>query len=182
MASFCTRLTPVRRALVMCPRRYVWRRYPVSVSDVIGEFEHQVRSMEREVSRAFRDFERGGFFGSPTLRWLRSRDVPVESGTAEKFQLQLDLAQFKPEDVKVSINGNQLTVRARCESKDGSSSHVREFSHSVTLPEDVDPDTVRSVLQTDGSLSIEAPRLQLEQASEPKEVPIEREDSAKSSK
>ncbi|XP_002411887.5 heat shock protein Hsp-16.1/Hsp-16.11 [Ixodes scapularis] len=181
MANVCARTTPLaRRVLLMCPRRSIWRRYPVprSVSDVFNEFDHQLRSMERDMSRAFRDLDSHGYFG-PTFRWLRTRDVPVETGSAEKFQLQLDVAQFKPEDVKVSLSGNQLTVRARAETKEGDSSYVREFSHSVTLPEDVDPDTVRSVLQADGSLSIEAPRLRLEQAREPKEVPIERADPDK---
>uniref|UniRef100_A0A023FQA5 Putative small heat shock protein ii n=2 Tax=Amblyomma TaxID=6942 RepID=A0A023FQA5_AMBCJ len=160
---------PCRRALVACPRRSLWRRYPVTISDAFSEMDRQLRHFEHEMSRTFRDLDRSGAFG-PAFRWLRSRDVPVETGTAGKFQLQLDVSQFKPEDVKVSLSGNQLTVRARSEVKEGESTYVREFSHSVTLPDDVDPDTVRSLLQADGSLSIEAPRA----LAEPKEVPIEK--------
>ncbi|XP_077513363.1 heat shock protein hsp-16.2-like [Amblyomma americanum] len=160
---------PCRRAVVACSRRSLWRRYPVTINDAFSEMDRQLRHFEHEMSRTFRDLDRSGAFG-PAFRWLRSRDVPVETGAAGKFQLQLDVSQFKPEDVKVSLSGNQLTVRARSEAKESESTFVREFSHSVTLPDDVDPDTVRSLLQADGSLSIEAPRA----LAEPKEVPIEK--------
>lgn len=160
---------PCRRAVLACSRRNLWRRYPLTISDAFSEMDRQLRHVEHEMSRTFRDLDRSGAFG-PAFRWLRARDVPVESGAGAKFQVQLDVSQFRPEDVKVSLSGNQLTVRARSEVKEGSSTYVREFSHSVALPDDVDPDTVRSVLLADGSLSIEAPRA----LPEPKEVPIEK--------
>lgn len=163
---------PCRRAVMACSRRNLWRRYPLTISDAFSEMDRQLRNVEHEMSRTFRDLDRSGAFG-PAFRWLRSRDVPVESGAGEKFQVLLDVSQYRPEDVKVSLSGNQLTVRARSEVKEGDSTYVREFSHSVTLPDDVDPDTVRSLLLADGSLSIEAPRA----LPQPREVPIEKSSS-----
>ncbi|XP_064456954.1 heat shock protein Hsp-16.1/Hsp-16.11-like [Ornithodoros turicata] len=180
--SLSTRLLPLRRCALATCRRHIWGRPPFGpLSDVFKEFEHQVRNMEREMSRTFRDLDRATGGWSPAFRWLRARDVPVETAEGgEKFQLQLDLADFKPEEVRVSIMGNQVSVRARSERKSSDGSNfVREFSHSVTLPDDVDPDTLRSVLNADGTLNIEGPRKHLPPPQEPKEVPIERGDSAK---
>lgn len=181
MAMFA-RILPARSLALVACRRQLWGRPPLGpVSDVFRELEHHMRSMEREMGRTFRELERATGSWNPAFRWLRSRDVPVESGEGgDKFQLQLDLADFKPEEVRVSLVGNQVIVRARSERKsDGGSTFVREFSHSVTLPDNVDPDTVRSVLNSDGSLCIEGPRKLVAAPQEPREMPIERGEGSK---
>jgi len=87
-----------------------------------------------------------------------------------KFEVTLDVSDYKPEELKVTTVNNVLSIEGKHEqhqedSKDtsnstafGSSSVMKQFSRKWTLPKDADPNDVVSNLSSDGILMVTAPR------------------------
>merc|ERR1712037_76448 len=68
--------------------------------------------------------------------------------TESKWEVELDVAKFKPEDLKTEqIIGN-----------DTSSNTSRSFTKRYTLPSGCDPDTLSSSLTVSGNLKVTCPR------------------------
>ncbi|KHJ75506.1 Hsp20/alpha crystallin family protein, partial [Oesophagostomum dentatum] len=88
----------------------------------------------------------------------------------EKFAVSLDVSQFRPEELKVSLTDRTVTVQGKQESKDDNSFMSRSFVRSWTLPEDVNTDELHSDLNDNGRLTIEAPKF--ENSSRRKSIPI----------
>lgn len=141
--------------------------------------------LSRDFDRMARDVDRSFGFGIGPFGVVRSgagrlykdvlgREVPVEDAAAgeQKYKVHLDLREFKPEDIKVTVRGRQVQVQARKSVKTDSGSMLKEYVHEFTVPEEVDPDLIRSLLQKDGWLQIEAPLPKIEP---PKEEPQETE-------
>ena len=71
------------------------------------------------------------------------------------FRLEVDLHEFGPEDIDISVEGDQLTVLARREIKKKSeASSVREFQEKFRIPEGVDVTRLSSEISGDGVLII----------------------------
>lgn len=134
----------------------------------------------KELERTSRDIERqfqnvGKNLGIPTASFP-SRPIPINS---DQYQITLDLAGFKPEDILVNLDGNILKINAKMNqtSEDGTQVIFQEICRTYTLPENVEVEKMASLLSHDGILSIEAPlkRSNVEKATkEPKEIPISR--------
>ncbi|XP_077992708.1 uncharacterized protein LOC144446754 [Glandiceps talaboti] len=87
---------------------------------------------------------------------------PKES--PENFRLAIAIESFKPEDLKLMAKGNKVTVIGKYSNEmdhgDGVySTDEREFRHTYTLPDNVDATELKSKMNEDGLLTIEAPRL-----------------------
>lgn len=82
----------------------------------------------------------------------------VSTTDDKKFAVSLDVRDYSPQDVQVKVKGNELSVHALKETKEGGMSRVSEFQRHFLLPKDVDLDTVTSRLDKDGKLHIEAKR------------------------
>lgn len=139
--------------------------------------------MERNITRMERDMDR--FWGGQRPGFLPtfSRILPIENPSQNdgKYRLQLDLHGFKPEDVKIHLQERTLQIEAKMEQKDGDGSrHYQEITRCYTIPENVDMEQLKSVLKTDGILSIEAP-LKAEEVPkiENQEIPIHRDNNQK---
>lgn len=95
--------------------------------------------------------------------------------TEDGIQVSLDVSGFKPENLKVDLKGNELTMSGKHEEKSSDGSVIeRSFTRKYTLPETVDTDKVTSCLATDGqTLKIQVPlkRPAIEDAPA-KEIPI----------
>ena len=86
--------------------------------------------------------------------------------TSDKFEVTLDVPQYKPEELKVTVVNNILSIEGKhsedkSEQDDKSacsSSVMRQFSRKWTLPADCDPDKVMSNLSSDGILMVTAPK------------------------
>ncbi|KAG0428364.1 hypothetical protein HPB47_024650 [Ixodes persulcatus] len=121
-----------------------------------------------------------GFFGCPEGRRscheASSSKCPASevSLTPDNFALRLDVRGFVPEEISVKTVGNSVEVHARHEEKDpeGRCFVMREFRRKYTLPEDVDPESVKSQLTGRGLLAVEAPRKKAETTPLPDTVPI----------
>ena len=70
-----------------------------------------------------------------------SQVLTVNEKPGQKFEVTLDVSHYLPEELKVTVSDNVLSVQARHQAKDEdsapgmSSSSVREFSRKWTLPE-----------------------------------------------
>ena len=92
-----------------------------------------------------------------------------QSGSAESaslslkdglFKLEVDLHEFEPEDIDISVEGEQLTVTARKEIKRGKSSNFREFNEKFAIPSGVDVSKLSSEITGDGVLIITGPQVE----------------------
>ncbi|KAL7075782.1 hypothetical protein ACQ4LE_005372 [Meloidogyne hapla] len=70
------------------------------------------------------------------------------------FEVELDVHEFKPEEVEVKVTGNKVNIHCLHEGKDSSQTVKNEISRSYVLPTDVDPDSVKSKLSDRGILTV----------------------------
>lgn len=159
------------------------RRDPFN--DIYRTFDRLSRDFDRMARDVDRNFVFGPFGAVRTgagrvYKDIFGREVPVEDAAEgeRKYKVELDLREYKPEDIKVTVRGRQVQVQAKKSIKTDTGSMVREYVHEFTVPEEVNPDLIRSLLQKDGRLHIEAPLPRIEPPKdEPKEteIPIDRD-------
>lgn len=77
----------------------------------------------------------------------------------DKFQVNLDVQHFAPEEISVKTVDGYIVVEGKHEEKQDEHGYVsRQFVRKYALPEGTSADTVESRLSSDGVLSITAPR------------------------
>lgn len=98
------------------------------------------------------------------------------SADKDKFQANIDVAHFKPEEIIVKVTGdNTVTVEGKHEEKEDEHGYIsRHFVRKYVLPEDCHIKQVQSKLSSDGVLTITAPKLNDDNAIEFREIPIAR--------
>ena len=107
---------------------------------------------------------------------LRTEMMPSNSNRHEvikvkqddkKFEVAIDVSDYKPEEIKVTTVDNELRIEGKHEQHkedkknaggEVSSFVMKQFSRKWTLPKDVDPKNVVSNLSSDGLLMVTAPR------------------------
>jgi HSP20 family protein len=135
-----------------------------------------VGQLRREMDRLFEDFFGPGGtaprFGLPSARVFPALNVWEEG---DNLVAEAELPGLKPEDVDISVVGNELTVKGRRggQEVEGATYHRRErgvgeFSRVVRLPVEVDGDRVQASLQN-GVLRIMLPR---SEASKPRKIHV----------
>ncbi|GLH08826.1 hypothetical protein R5R35_004113 [Gryllus longicercus] len=124
-----------------------------------------MRSLMREMERFERDF-----LDRFPLRNIAPRFIPVEGNETVPYRVNIDVNGFKPEEINVAVKDKVLTIRAKMErsSEDGGKFY-QEVSREITLPENIKSGELKSFLNNDGVLTIEAP---YEPAEKPKEIPV----------
>eukprot|EP00095_Tigriopus_kingsejongensis_P000586 snap_masked-scaffold372_size192401-processed-gene-0.29 protein:Tk00586 transcript:snap_masked-scaffold372_size192401-processed-gene-0.29-mRNA-1 annotation:"lethal essential for life l2efl" len=96
----------------------------------------------------------------------RSGDSPDLSPKAKvsydegKFQVELDVQDYRPEELSIKTEGDVLVVLAKHETKteSGGSFVSKQFEQRFTLPNGVKPESISSALSKDGTLTVTAPR------------------------
>uniref|UniRef100_A0A7I5ECD5 SHSP domain-containing protein n=1 Tax=Haemonchus contortus TaxID=6289 RepID=A0A7I5ECD5_HAECO len=91
----------------------------------------------------------------------------------QKFAVAVDVSQFHPEELKVHLEGRELTIEGKQQHKSDNSFMERSFTRKWTLPENVDLEAIRTQLNDSGHLSVEAPKL-TEGGTQRRTLPIER--------
>lgn len=77
----------------------------------------------------------------------------------DKFQVILDVQQFKPEEINVKVVDKFVTVEAKHEEKQDEHGWIsRQFQRKYLIPEQCDLSQVSSTLSSDGVLTITAPK------------------------
>jgi len=111
----------------------------------------------------FRDpiFDYNGFVSSPDFR---PRLVDTSIGGQKQLKMSLGVKNYRPEQIKVSVKNNELIVQAEHQYNDNNRSERSFLTKSITLPPGTQVEQVRSFLNTDGQLEIEAPFIEPNQA------------------
>ncbi|XP_050091835.1 protein lethal(2)essential for life-like [Anopheles aquasalis] len=92
--------------------------------------------------------------------------------TNDKFQINLDVQQFAPEEISVKYVDKSLVVEGKHEEKQDEHGYIsRHFVRRYTLPVGHNENQIESSLSSDGILTITCPRLAIEQKPE-KSIPI----------
>ncbi|KHJ88791.1 Hsp20/alpha crystallin family protein, partial [Oesophagostomum dentatum] len=115
----------------------------------------------------FRDtFDRFGRFDRSMFPYWRTADPSIVSVANEtqqminndqKFAVSLDVSQFRPDELRVQLQGRELVIEGKQENKGDGNYMERSFVRKWTLPPDVDVEGIRSDLNSAGHLSVEAP-------------------------
>ncbi|CAG9569946.1 unnamed protein product [Danaus chrysippus] len=89
-----------------------------------------------------------------------ARDVGSSIKTdKDKFQVNLDVQHFNPEEISVKTADGYVVVEGKHEEKKDQHGYIsRQFCRRYALPEGCVPETVESRLSSDGVLTIIAPR------------------------
>lgn len=121
---------------------------------------HLFAPLQREIDRVFNEFGRGGglapSFGAPDLDF---------SETVRGVELKLDVPGYAEPQIKVSLDGDLLTISGEKASQTEDSDKTYRiierrsgaFTRSITLPRGVDGDQIKAALK-DGILTITAPK------------------------
>ncbi|XP_050522054.1 alpha-crystallin A chain-like [Daktulosphaira vitifoliae] len=111
----------------------------------------------------------------PSAMWPthRSSGLSHIQNDHKNFKVNLDVQQFKPEEVSVKVDNNgYIVVQGEHEERSDEHGFVsRQFTRRYKMPENVDPNTVMSQLSSDGVLSIMAPKKTSDKSGE-RPVPI----------
>ncbi|CAL2036449.1 unnamed protein product [Caenorhabditis brenneri] len=88
--------------------------------------------------------------------------IPHQAGEVEnnanKFAVKLDVAAFKPEELKVNLEGHVLTIEGSHEVKTEHGFSKRSFTRQFTLPKDVDLAHIHTAINKDGQMTIDVPK------------------------
>jgi len=103
----------------------------------------------------FRDpiFNYTNFIASPDFR---PRILDTGSGQRQ-IKMALAVQNYRPEQIKVSVKNNELLVQAENNYQDSNRSERSFLTKSIALPPGTQVDQLKSFLNTDGQLEIEAP-------------------------
>lgn len=102
---------------------------------------------------------------------------PATSGSSikvdkDKWQVNVDVQHFSPDEVTVKISNGFIVVEGNHEEKQDEHGFIsRKFIRRFKLPEESNPDTVESRLSSDGILTVVAPK-KAEVAQGERAVPI----------
>lgn len=76
---------------------------------------------------------------------------------SDKFQINLDVQQFSPEEISVKVTENSILVEGKHEEKQDEHGYIsRHFVRRYALPAEHDSNQVESSLSSDGILTISA--------------------------
>ncbi|CDW56537.1 small heat shock protein [Trichuris trichiura] len=107
------------------------------------------------------------YWGGPRARM----DVDTANASVvnddKKFEVTLDVKQFKPEELEVKTSNNALVIHGKHEEhKDEHGFIKREFTRSFYLPKGVAPESFKSNISPEGVLTISAPKMAIDKPGE----------------
>lgn len=149
-------------------------------------FERLAEMTSKIGHRAYEFFlKRGGEFGREFEDWFKAeseilRPVPVEITEANgNINVRAAVPGFKPEEIEVSVKGDQLILSGETEMKEKredentiySEWRSNRFCRQFTLSSEVDADKVQANLK-DGILNLTMPKIPMR---EPKQIEVQAE-------
>lgn len=76
---------------------------------------------------------------------------------AERFAVEVDVSQFRPEELSVNLREKELVIEGHHEERSDENGRIeRHFIRKYVLPDDAQPDTLESHLSDQGVLSVQA--------------------------
>lgn len=108
------------------------------------------------------------------MRQVEGGGTSTVKADKDKFQVILDVQQFKPEEINVKVSDRFVVVEGKHEEKqDEHGSISRHFVRKYMIPEQCNIDQVTSSLSSDGVLSITAPRKDVPKLKNEKAIPVQ---------
>ncbi|XP_035913859.1 protein lethal(2)essential for life-like [Anopheles stephensi] len=93
--------------------------------------------------------------------------------TGDKFQINLDVQQFSPEEISVKYVDKCVVVEGKHEEKQDEHGYIsRHFVRRYMLPNGHNENDIVSSLSSDGILTITCPRKEIEQKKPERAIPI----------
>uniref|UniRef100_A0A182RQW1 SHSP domain-containing protein n=1 Tax=Anopheles funestus TaxID=62324 RepID=A0A182RQW1_ANOFN len=93
--------------------------------------------------------------------------------TKDKFQINLDVQQFTPEEISVKYVDNSVVVEGKHEEKQDEQGYIsRHFVRRYMLPKGHSEADIVSSLSSDGILTITCPKKEIEQKTPERSIPI----------
>ncbi|XP_050075589.1 protein lethal(2)essential for life-like [Anopheles maculipalpis] len=93
--------------------------------------------------------------------------------TGDKFQINLDVQQFSPEEISVKYVDKCIVVEGKHEEKQDEHGYIsRHFVRRYMLPSGHNENDIVSSLSSDGILTITCPRKEIEQKKPERAIPI----------
>uniref|UniRef100_A0A182WJV5 SHSP domain-containing protein n=1 Tax=Anopheles minimus TaxID=112268 RepID=A0A182WJV5_9DIPT len=93
--------------------------------------------------------------------------------TNDKFQINLDVQQFSPEEISVKYVDNSVVVEGKHEEKQDEHGYIsRHFVRRYMLPTGHNESEIVSSLSSDGILTITCPKKEIEQKKPERSIPI----------
>lgn len=90
---------------------------------------------------------------------LNRKSSTCNCNCSYNFQVNLDVQQFKPEELSVKMIDDFVVIEAEHEEREDEHGYIsRKMQRRYKLPKDVDPALVQSHLSSDGVLKITAPK------------------------
>lgn len=115
---------------------------------------------------------RSGYFRPWRLMATNDSGVSNVVNDKDSFKVNLDVQQFKPDEVTVKVADGYLVVEGKHEERgDEHGTISRQFIRRYRLPNNVDESAITSTLSSDGVLQLVAPKKQSDESSE-KIIPI----------
>ncbi|XP_058835625.1 protein lethal(2)essential for life-like [Topomyia yanbarensis] len=106
---------------------------------------------------------------------LRNDSGSTVDVTGDKFQINLDVQQFSPEEITVKATDKAIVVEGKHEEKQDEHGFIeRHFVRRYMLPAGHDQNNIVSSLSSDGILTITAPKKAIPPPAEEKTIPIVR--------
>ena len=106
-------------------------------------------------------FDYSGFVGSSDFRPCI---IDINTNGEKQLKMALPVINYRPEQIKVSVKNNELIVQAENIYNDNNRSERSFLTKSISLPLGTNAEQLRSFLNTDGQLEIEAPFIEPNQA------------------
>merc|ERR1712206_57021 len=134
------------------------------VDQDMKEFEKCVSQMEADMDNANAPLRPSLPSWAMIGNCTETRDCEVVKleTTESKWEVELEVAKFKPEDLKVAVVGDLVTISGtqteQMIGNNSSSNTSRSFTKRYTLPSGCDPDTLSSSLTVSGNLKVTCPR------------------------
>lgn len=106
---------------------------------------------------------------SPARQASRNRSLPLDVYEADgKRIVRLEVPGIRKKDLEIELENAVLSVKGKREERFNGDSSMVELSRSLSVGDDIDPDTVKARLE-DGILTIE---LSKREAALPKQITI----------
>lgn len=136
--------------------------------------------LREAINRLFEDS-----FVTPRFELLTARTFPLdvyESEDKQQYVIEASISGFKPEEIQVTAEGNQLSIRAakKEETRTEKGPYVRheryegEMSRTVTLPSAIDVSRVQATYEH-GVLTLRVPKAE---GAKPKQIPVQVKETA----
>ncbi|RNA00745.1 Body wall muscle HR-29 [Brachionus plicatilis] len=185
----------IKASNFQCLGPHVFRKFSISTSTNRMFFGHHdpfedrffglasnlMRNLEREFDNTKRQFEKTMNLLPPNYlpslirpKALESNIVRMDNEGNRSLQIEYDLSDFEPEEVKIKTHGHTLKIKAKKEQKSDKEYSLKEFAQSFTLPKELKLEDLKSRWSDDGILIIEAPLPKMvESKKKERVIPIE---------